>query len=130
LRYSREHQPAMILTSHYMEDIERLCQRIIIIREGEFVYDGPLSKITGRFSRNKVITAKLDPEKSATPRPFPAELGEVVTSESSQIKVKVPRDRVPDAASFLLQGGAVADLLIEEVDISDIIESLLREGSA
>jgi ABC-2 type transport system ATP-binding protein len=130
LRYNREHQPAMILTSHYMEDIERLCQRIIIIREGEFVYDGPLEKITGRFSRNKVITAKLDPEKVTAPRPFPSELGEIVVSDSSQIKVKVPRDRVPDAASFLLQGGAVADLLIEEVDISDIIESLLREGNA
>ena len=39
----------MILTSHYMEDIERLCERIVIIREGEIVYDGALRDVVERF---------------------------------------------------------------------------------
>ena len=46
LEYRREHAPAMLLTSHYMEDIERLCERIIILREGEIVYDGPPGGLT------------------------------------------------------------------------------------
>ncbi|MGK5088391.1 ATP-binding cassette domain-containing protein [Bdellovibrionota bacterium FG-2] len=130
LKYSREHQPAVVLTSHYMEDIERLCQRIIIMREGEFVYDGPLSKISGRFALHKVVTAKMNPEHNeGRPRaPFPSHLGEVISSDPSHIKIRVNRERVSEAASFLLQGGAVVDLLIEEVDISEIIESLLRKG--
>ncbi len=127
LKYSQEKKPAMILTSHYMEDIEKLCKRIIIIREGEFVYDGPLSKITSKYAKHKLVTAKLDPEKSSGPIQFPNQLGEVVIQDATQIKVKVDRDRIPEAASLLLQGGAVADLLIEEVGISEIIESLLRE---
>lgn len=130
LNYSHERQPAMILTSHYMEDIERLCQRIIIIREGAFVYDGPLSKITAKFSTHKVITAKLDPEKAASKvmGTFPKDLGEVLQSDASQIKVKVSRNRVSDAASILLKEGNVADLMIEEIDISEIIEALIRDG--
>jgi ABC-2 type transport system ATP-binding protein len=127
LRYSVERKPAMILTSHYMEDIERLCKRLIIIRDGEFVYDGALSKITDRFSKYKVITAKLDPSTASAPA-IPSTLGETVSSSDSELKVKVARDRVPEAASALLKGGGVLDLMIEEVDIADIIESLLREG--
>src|SRR5262249_25006692 len=50
LEYRREHQPAMILTSHYMEDIEQLCERLVIIREGEFVYDGPLSNVLAKYA--------------------------------------------------------------------------------
>ena len=42
LDYQRRVQPAVILTSHYMEDIERLCPRILILREGRIVFDGPL----------------------------------------------------------------------------------------
>jgi ABC-2 type transport system ATP-binding protein len=59
LDYRREHQPAMILTSHYMEDIEALCERIVIIREGEFVYDGGLRTVLTKYAGHKVITAKL-----------------------------------------------------------------------
>ncbi len=131
LKYSREKRPAMILTSHYMEDIERLCERILIIREGEIVYDGPLKKVIAKYARHKVITAKLDPERSGGEklRDLPAKLGEIVLHEAGQIKVKVDRNAVPDAASYLLQSGAVVDLIIEEVGISEIIESLLREGS-
>jgi len=46
LSYKQERSPAMILTSHYMEDIEELCERLIIIREGSIVYDGPTQKIS------------------------------------------------------------------------------------
>jgi ABC-2 type transport system ATP-binding protein len=136
LRYSVERKPAMILTSHYMEDIEKLCRRILIIRDGEFVYDGPLAKITDRYARHKIVTAKLDPaahparEAGAPAIVLPPSLGEIVAASESEVKLKVARDRIPEAASALLKGGGVLDLMIEEVDIADIIESLLREGDA
>lgn len=128
LQYSEEKKPAMILTSHYMEDIEKLCQRIIIIREGEFVYDGPLSKITSKYARHKIMTAKLDPSRGTMVSDVPPSLAETLLKDETQVKIRIDRERVPEAASFLLQSGPVADLLIEEVGISEIIESLLREG--
>ena len=62
LDYRRTHQPAMILTSHYMEDIEQLCERIIIIRQGEFVYDGSLRKVVTEFAGEKVISVRFKRE--------------------------------------------------------------------
>jgi ABC-2 type transport system ATP-binding protein len=126
LQYSLDKKPAILLTSHYMEDIEKLCKRILIIREGELVYDGALDKITRRYASHKIITVKLASDQTASTLAGPFE---IVSREPSEWKVKVDRSKVPDAASILLKNLPVADLMIEEVGISDIIESLLREGS-
>ena len=127
LKYSRERRPAMILTSHYMEDIERLCERIIIIRDGRFVYDGPLSRIVHEFAGHKILTARLGegPGSHAT---VPSQLGEVLARTADSIRIKVPRARIPEAASEILRIFPVADLGIEEEDIGTIIEAILRKS--
>jgi ABC-2 type transport system ATP-binding protein len=125
LKYRREYKPAMILTSHYMEDIERLCERIVIIREGEFVYDGPLKRVLNRYAGHKVITAQLGAE-AATPV-FPAGLLEILSINATEAKFKVPRANVAEAAGTILKNLPVVDLAIDEEDISDIIAKLLNE---
>ena len=45
LAYRARRRPAMILTSHYMEDIERLCRRVLILKDGELVFDGALEQV-------------------------------------------------------------------------------------
>jgi ABC-2 type transport system ATP-binding protein len=120
LRYREDHGPAMILTSHYMEDIERLCKRILILRRGELVFDGPLQTVAERHARHKVITAHLRP----------AELPEGGTSAAApagEIRLEVPRERVAAAAGELLATYPVADLSIEEEDIGTIIESIIAD---
>ena len=57
LRYREEHAPAMLLTSHYMEDIERLCKRILLIVEGEIVYDGSLDALREQHAAFKIVRA-------------------------------------------------------------------------
>lgn len=131
LRYRSEYRPAMIITSHYMEDIEKLCERIVIIREGQFVYDGALDKVVGRYAGHKVINAQF-----SQPTPVLANalsgLGELlktenVGSEPTSLRLKVSRDRVSEAAAFILKSYPVADFSIEEEDIADIIGNLLHE---
>lgn len=131
LQYRRERRPAMILTSHYMEDIEKLCERIIIMREGETVYDGPLRAVVDRFETHRILTARLSTESATengihTRATFPIAVGEIVSQSDELIQVKAPRDRIPQAASHLLQHFPVADLKIEEQDVATVIESLMR----
>jgi ABC-2 type transport system ATP-binding protein len=128
LKYSRERRPAMILTSHYMEDIERLCERIVVIREGEFVYDGPLARIVHEFAGHKILTARLAEGAAAAAADLPAGLGEVLARTDDSIRLKVARARVPEAAGELLRRFAVADLGIEEEDIGTVIETIMRRG--
>jgi ABC-2 type transport system ATP-binding protein len=124
-KYQKSAEAALLVTSHYMEDIERLCERILILREGEFVYDGPLTTLMADFARHKVVTARLsqvDPDAPALAR----DLGEVIEASAGLLRVKVDRERVPEAASSILQRLSVIDLNIEEVDIGTVIEAIQR----
>jgi ABC-2 type transport system ATP-binding protein len=111
-----------------MEDIQRLCERILIIRDGEFVYDGPLARVKESYARHKVVTAHL--RKSEDPLPSDGELrafGEVLQCDGLCVKVRVPRADVARAAARILEAWPVADLAIEEMDIGTIIERIYGE---
>jgi ABC-2 type transport system ATP-binding protein len=134
LDYQREHQPAVLLTSHYMEDIERLCPRILILREGGLVFDGPLREIHRRYADHKVVTAHRRPGADGVPEAalgvWPEDLGVVVETSPTEVRVRVPRARVAAAAQLLLQRLDVADLAIQEEDIGSVIERIYRERDA
>ena len=131
LTYQQEHRPAVLLTSHYMEDIERLCPRLLILREGGLVFDGPLREIHARYADHKVVTAHRRAGEGAAPRAalgaWPEALGQVVADSASEVRVRVPRDQVAAAAQLLLQRLDVADLAIQEEDIGSVIERIYRE---
>ncbi|OUU26454.1 MAG: ABC transporter [Planctomycetia bacterium TMED53] len=126
LSYRKDHAPAMILTSHYMEDIERLCERIIIIREGELVYDGSLQRVIHEYAPYKRLTVHLSRSTSATmEREILDRLGEVVEEQAGTIVMHVPRDQVTSAAAEILRKFDVQDLSIADPEISEIIELLM-----
>ncbi len=134
LRYREERSPAMILTSHYMEDIERLCERIVILREGRVVYDGALSRVVELYTKHKIVTAQLSGDQLAQGDgpPSPVEdltrLGEVLEVSETKISLCVPRDAVAEAAGWLLAHYPVSDLQVEEEEVSTIIERIMAEG--
>ncbi len=126
LEYRRTHRPAMILTSHYMEDIESLCERIMIIRDGEFVYDGALSNIIKRYADHKILRVVLSDGTTPT---LPEELGVVIRSNNDEVVMKVPRVKMADTMAYVMKSWPVSDVDIQNEDIADIIESLMRRDS-
>ncbi len=124
--YREEHEPAMILTSHYMEDIEALCKRIIIIRKGDIVYDGALSDVVENHSPGKIITATVNDASHLSQFTLPSELGYVTGNSEFQVTMQVPREQLANATTFVMNQMTISDLSIEEPDISTIIESVMR----
>lgn len=124
--YREEHEPAMILTSHYMEDIETLCKRIIIIRKGDIVYDGPLADVVENHSPGKIITATVNECSNIGSFSLPEELGVVTKHDECQVTIQVPRRSLTSATSYIMEQLTISDLAIEEPDISTIIESIMR----
>src|SRR5438445_9397929 len=57
--YNQRHGATVLLTSHYMADVEALCKRVIVIHHGQILFDGDLSALADRFSGTKTITAVL-----------------------------------------------------------------------
>lgn len=115
--YNRRHKVVTLLTSHYMQDIEELCERVILIDHGRIFFDGPLAEVSARFASTKVIGVDF-----SAPLPDGYEPpGRVLEREIMRIKVEVPRAEVPAACTSLLAAAPVIDLSVEEVPIEEVI---------
>lgn len=126
LEYKKKYNPIMLLTSHYMEDIEKLCERIIILKNGEMLYDGKLSEIKSNFNEFKIIKAHFD---IATDQfSWPSHLGEVVEINENTLKVKTIKNNLSSAIEFLVSNFNIQDIGIEEVEVSEIIEQTMSKG--
>ena len=112
-----------MLTSHYMQDIEELCDRVIIIDLGKIFFDGPLDSIIDRFSGYKIISLTFE-----TPgeRDFSA-LGEVLQQTPLSVQLKVPRAKVTETCRQVLAECAVVDINVQELPVEEVIRQLFGQ---
>ena len=121
--YNEEHRIVTMLTSHYMQDIEDLCHRVLIIDRGKIFFDGPLAEIIDRFSGHKIISLTF--EKQAT-RDLSA-FGEVIEQTPVSVQLKVPRAKVTETCRQLLGACHVSDINVQEVPVEEVIRQLFGE---
>ena len=122
-RHNAEQKTTIILTSHYMADIQELCERVIIIDRGKIFFDGKLSEIVDRFADFKLVTIQCD-RADTQPADKMSGYGEVVEKSPTSIKLKVKRDRVIAVCKALLDELPVSDIDIQEVPIEDVIRQI------
>jgi ABC-2 type transport system ATP-binding protein len=122
-RHNAEQKTTILLTSHYMADIQELCERVIIIDHGKLFFDGKLSEIVDRFADFKVVTIQCDRAKTVSAENL-SRYGEVVEQTDEVIKFKVKRDRVIPTCKALLDDLPVTDIDIQEVPIEDVIRQI------
>jgi ABC-2 type transport system ATP-binding protein len=120
--YNARRQTTILLTSHYMADIQQLCKRVIIIDKGAIYFDGSLSEIIDRFADFKLVTFQCT--GATTPAADLARYGEVIEHSADSIKLKVKRDRVIPVCKALLDELPVSDLDIQDVPIEDVIRQI------
>lgn len=122
-RHNSEHKTTILLTSHYMADIQELCERVIIIDHGKLFFDGKLSEIVDRFADFKLVTIQCEKADQ-----YPAEnlsrFGEVVEKSAGSVQLKVKRDRVIPVCKALLDELPVTDIDIQEVPIENVIRQI------
>ena len=123
--YNSEHRIVTMLTSHYMQDIEALCHRVLVIDHGKIFFDGPLSDIVDRFSGHKIVTLTFATEAQ---RDFSND-GEVIEQTPHSVQLKVPRAQVTETSRRLLDTCAVNDINVHEVPVEDVIRQLFGERS-
>ncbi|MGC3989324.1 MAG: ATP-binding cassette domain-containing protein [Chthoniobacteraceae bacterium] len=125
-QYNQDHRIVTMLTSHYMQDIEELCQRVIIIDHGKIFFDGPLEAIIDRFATHKILSLGFG--DSAT-RDF-REFGEVLEQDAQTVKLKVPRAKVTEVCRQLLGRHQVTDINVQEIPVEEVIRQLFGEHQA
>ncbi len=124
--YQKEFNPIILLTSHYMEDIKELCQRVILIKAGELIYDGALATIQKNFGEQKRVSLSLD--QMPEPRPvIDSSLGSFEWQEDKVI-LSTTRQNLNTAMEYSMKLFTPNDITIQDPSIEEVIESYLRKG--
>jgi ABC-2 type transport system ATP-binding protein len=123
--YNRRHDATVLLTSHYMADVEALCKRVIVIHHGRILYDGGLAALADEFAAYKTIGVVL--ANGGAPLDS---YGEVVEVDGDRVSLRVPKAETSQVAARLLADHQVLDLTIEEPPIEDVIESVFAQPAS
>ena len=121
--YNRRFGATVLLTSHYMADVQALCRRVIVIHHGRILFDGALAELSTRFDSTKTIGVTL--------RDGTADLsgyGEILSSDDGRTILRVSRADAPEVTTRLLRDLPVADLTIEDPPIEDVIERVFADA--
>ena len=120
--YNRRYEATVLLTSHYMADVEALCRRVIVIHHGEILFDGELARLGDRFAAWKTIVVEL-PDGAADLSSY----GDVLSSDGGRVTLRVPRAEAARVTARLLAEREVADLTIEDPPVEDVIEIVFAQ---
>jgi ABC-2 type transport system ATP-binding protein len=115
--YNRRTGATVLLTSHYMADVEALCRRVIVIHHGRLLFDGQLSALVASFASHKTVSVEL-----AGPAPDLSSYAEVVSREGERVALRVPKADTPKLTARLLADLPVVDLVVEDPPIEEVIE--------
>jgi len=125
--YQQERKITVVLTSHYMKDVEALCKRAIIINGGLVKHDGPLEDILDRFSKHKII----DLQFAGTEVPTDLEkYGTVLETTPPRVKLQVPRKQIPEILTGLLAQYNIEDVGVQERPLEEVIAELFTNDKA
>jgi ABC-2 type transport system ATP-binding protein len=124
---NRERRTTILLTTHDLADIERLCPRMILIDHGRVVYDGSVEDVRRTVTAERRLSVDFEVDA-------PAELPDGVELEErgrTRLVIRFDRDRIPAARliAWLAERAPIADLTLEETPIERIVAELYRRSA-
>lgn len=125
--YNEKKKTTIILTSHYMEDVEALAKRVVIIDKGSIFYDGPLSKLVENVNEYKTVRITFTKDVA---REQVARYGDIVEHSLRTATVRVPRKTATAQTANILQNLPVDDITVEEEPIDDIMRQIFVDHAA
>jgi len=124
-RYNREKKVTILLTSHYMEDVSALCDRVIVINHGQLIYDGALRELMDEYVREKIIAVTFT---QPVPKGALADYGELREYTPERAVIAVAKSAARQTAAAILSELPVDDVLITEIGLDDVIRHLFLAG--
>lgn len=123
--YNQQTKATVILTSHYMADIEDLCKRSIIINQGEIVYDGDLNKVNELFNAKKIIKLQFTDDVA---REALTGFGEIKQHDGLNAVLEIDKQDLKLYSKMMLDQLPILDFTIENIPVEQGIESLYQKG--
>jgi ABC-2 type transport system ATP-binding protein len=121
--YADRYDATVLLTSHYMADVEALAERVIVIHHGALLFDGALAALITRFSPHKTLTVDLERAVGGFER-----YGEVVAVDGLRVTLRVPKIEAATVTALLLAEQPVVDLSVTDPPIDEVIDTVFSSG--
>src|SRR3954447_22040578 len=125
--YNQTRGVTMLLTSHYMRDVEALCHRVLVISHGRVVFDGPLDRISEQFGAAKLLHLEF---ADSAPQNGLERYGEVTRREGPVAELRIDRSRVTQTLSAILDGYPVVDMSVQDPPLDQMIARIFEEAKA
>lgn len=119
--YNKEYKTTVMLTSHYMADIENLCKRVIVINHGKIVYDGKLDTINPVFLDNKLLKLSLE---SPVEKNDLDKLGIVKQYKDLNVVLQVEKKNLKNCCQTIMSTLPVKDFNIEDISVEEGVAML------
>jgi viologen exporter family transport system ATP-binding protein len=120
--YRQRHDATVMLTSHYMADVEALCERVIVIHHGKILFDGDLAALSDTVAAWKTIAVALEDGTGDL-----TSYGEVIHRDGDLVTLRVPKAETARVTARLLAEQDVLDLNVEDPPIEDVIELVFAQ---
>lgn len=121
-----EENSTMLLTSHYMQDVEELCDRVVVIHHGTIIFKGSLDDLSRKFSNVRRVRLTFS---SPVTQEDVSKYGKLIGEVAETAVLEVARDETAASTAAMLQYLPVSDVGIEEVSIDDVIRDLFETSS-
>lgn len=123
----KEENSTMLLTSHYMQDVQELCDRVVVIHHGDLIFEGSLDQLSRKFSDVRRIRLTFsEPVVLEDIQKY----GKVIDSSEDMAVIEVARSDTASATSAMLQFLPVSDVGIQEVEIEEVIRELFEQPAS
>lgn len=122
--YVREHRPTVILTSHYMDDIAKLADRLLLISKGQIVYDGTVEAFTKKSQIENQISFELSEPLAED---FNILSDQVLMAGTHNHSFRLKPSDLPQALNRISGLPGIHKLRIEETDFEDVIHRFLAQ---
>jgi ABC-2 type transport system ATP-binding protein len=126
LELNRTEGSTIILTSHYMQDVEEVCDRVVVIDQGMLVFDGTLDSLTTSYSDSKRLRLTFDHD---VPVEELEKFGQIVEKGDCDVILAIPSARTAAITGEILQRYSVSDVAIEAVSIEEVVRNLFSGES-
>ncbi len=129
--YNQRYQATVLLTSHYMADITALCKRVLLIYQGQLIYDGSLDALLDRFAPDREVQIELLNPVPTDVDDFQQHLsnyGEVEAFSGQSVRLLVRREKLTETVAQILADLEIQDLTVTDPPIEEVIGRVFRAG--
>ncbi|HEY9848679.1 MAG TPA: ATP-binding cassette domain-containing protein [Leptolyngbyaceae cyanobacterium] len=125
--YNQRYQATVLLTSHYMADITALCQRVLLIHQGQLIYDGSLDRLLERFAPYREVKVELAQPLAEN---VLLQYGELESIEGREVRFLVQREALTRTVARILAELEVLDLTVTDPPVEEVIGRVFSAGVA